>query len=55
MGRWAQYIPRAIAAMGTAMYGIDTGIIATTVGHESFNNYMFPPDEQDSTLLGEHS
>lgn len=52
MGKFTEYIPPAIAAVGTAMYGIDTGIIATTVGHDSFLQHMFPPDGEDSTLLG---
>lgn len=52
MGRWAQYYPPAIAAIGTAMYGIDTGIIATTIGHQSFNDHMFPPTGKNSTLTG---
>ncbi|GME23727.1 hypothetical protein GTA08_BOTSDO13690 [Neofusicoccum parvum] len=52
MGRWAQYMPPVIAAVGGAMYGIDTGIIATTLGHESFNKYMFPPTGENTTLTG---
>lgn len=53
MGWWAQYYPPAIAAIGTAMYGIDTGIIATTIGHQSFNDHMFPPTGKNPTLIGE--
>ncbi|KAL2681420.1 hypothetical protein Neosp_009031 [[Neocosmospora] mangrovei] len=41
-----------VASVGGAMYGIDTGIIATTIGHQSFNDYMFPPDGVDSVLTG---
>lgn len=28
------------------------GIIATTIGHRSFNMYMFPPDGKDAVLTG---
>lgn len=52
MGNWAQYYIPATAAIGTAMYGIDTGIIATTIGHQSFNDHMFPPDGEDAALIG---
>lgn len=52
MGNLAQYYIPATAAIGTAMYGIDTGIIATTIGHQSFNDHMFPPDGEDAALIG---
>lgn len=52
MGNWAQYYIPAVAAIGTAMYGIDTGIIATTIGHASFKEHMFPPDGEDAALIG---
>ncbi|RKK79193.1 hypothetical protein BFJ71_g16302 [Fusarium oxysporum] len=48
----AQYVPSIVASVGGAMYGIDTGIIATTLSHESFNIYMFPPDGEDLALTG---
>ncbi|KAI9172715.1 High-affinity glucose transporter [Paramyrothecium foliicola] len=49
-----------VASVGGAMYGVDTarfdpgktGIIATTIGHKSFNMYMFPPDGKDTVLTG---
>lgn len=55
MGNLAQYYIPATAAIGTAMYGIDTGIIATTIGHQSFNDHMFPPDGEDAALIGKPS
>lgn len=40
-------------ALGGAIVGIDIGIIATTIGQESFTNYMFPPGTANaSSLLG---
>lgn len=31
------------------------GIIATTIGHESFLSYMFPPNGKNAPVLGLHS
>lgn len=40
-------------ALGGAIVGIDIGIIATTIGQQSFNDYMFPPGTANaSSLLG---
>lgn len=34
------------------MFGIDTGIIATTISHDSFKTYMFGPGGSNNALLG---
>lgn len=40
-------------AIGGGIVGIDIGIIATTIGQQSFNDYMFPPGTVNaSSLLG---
>ena len=40
-------------ALGGAIVGIDIGIIATTLGQESFSKYMFPPGTHNvSSLTG---
>ncbi|CAK7231826.1 hypothetical protein SBRCBS47491_008061 [Sporothrix bragantina] len=40
-------------ALGGAIVGIDTGLIATTINQDSFNTYMFPPGTTNaSSLLG---
>ncbi|KAM0325137.1 hypothetical protein ACHAQA_007676 [Verticillium albo-atrum] len=52
MSRMRQFVPAIVASVGGAMYGVDTGIIATTIGHQSFNMYMFTPDGKDTVLTG---
>jgi MFS family permease len=40
-------------SLGGAIVGIDIGIIATTIGQPSFNDFMFPPGTANaSSLLG---
>lgn len=38
-------------ALGGGIVGIDIGIIATTIGQESFKDYMFPPGTHNSSSL----
>ncbi|KAI8714923.1 MFS domain-containing protein [Fusarium sp. LHS14.1] len=47
----SQYVPAMVASVGGAILHA-VGIIATTIGHQSFNDYMFPPDGVDSVLTG---
>ncbi|KAK4929636.1 hypothetical protein LTR66_016146, partial [Elasticomyces elasticus] len=43
----------AAISLGGAVIGIDTGIIATVIAQESFNDFMFPPGTANaSSLLG---
>ncbi|KAK4863857.1 hypothetical protein LT330_010338 [Penicillium expansum] len=43
----------AAISLGGAVIGIDTGIIATVIAQDSFNNFMFPPGTKNaSSLLG---
>lgn len=32
-----------VAALGGLIYGVDSGIIATTIGRDTFKLYMFGP------------
>ncbi|KAF4769606.1 hypothetical protein N7455_006326 [Penicillium solitum] len=43
----------AAISLGGAVIGIDTGIIATVIAQDSFNDFMFPPGTKNaSSLLG---
>ncbi|KPM35791.1 hypothetical protein AK830_g10780 [Neonectria ditissima] len=41
-----------VAAMGGFIYGFDSGIIATTLGHDSFKLYFYGPSMTNSALSG---
>ncbi|KAI1089900.1 general substrate transporter [Rostrohypoxylon terebratum] len=41
-----------VAALGGLIYGIDSGIIGTTLGQDSFKLYMFGPSKANSALSG---
>ncbi|TVY85117.1 MFS glucose transporter mfs1 [Lachnellula suecica] len=39
-------------ALGGITFGLDTGLIATTIAHPSFTDYMFGSDRTNNPLLG---
>lgn len=41
-----------VAAMGGFIYGFDSGIIATTLGHDTFKLYFYGPSMSNSALSG---
>ncbi|PLB50585.1 putative hexose carrier protein [Aspergillus steynii IBT 23096] len=41
-----------VVALGGFVYGVDSGIIATTLGHDSFKYYMFGPSGKNAALTG---
>ncbi|KAK9326886.1 general substrate transporter [Lipomyces starkeyi] len=41
-----------VAGLGGLIYGFDSGIVATTFGHNSFKLYMFGPAKKNTTLSG---
>ncbi|RDW65094.1 hypothetical protein BP6252_10745 [Coleophoma cylindrospora] len=41
-----------VVAMGGFVYGVDSGIIATTLGHKTFAVYMFGPTATNAPLQG---
>ncbi|RDW68193.1 hypothetical protein BP5796_08850 [Coleophoma crateriformis] len=41
-----------VVAMGGFVYGVDSGIIATTLGHKTFAVYMFGPTATNAALKG---
>ncbi|KAF8846630.1 general substrate transporter [Acephala macrosclerotiorum] len=41
-----------VIALGGITFGLDTGLIATTIAHDSFTNYMFGVGKKNNSLLG---
>ncbi|KAL5358333.1 putative hexose carrier protein [Aspergillus floccosus] len=41
-----------VAALGGFVYGVDSGIIATTLGHDTFKYYMLGPTGENPALTG---
>ncbi|GME52724.1 hypothetical protein VE03_03405 [Neofusicoccum parvum] len=41
-----------VSALGGFVYGVDSGIIATTMGHDSFKLYMYGPSMADASIQG---
>ncbi|GAB7358335.1 hypothetical protein MBLNU230_g2407t1 [Neophaeotheca triangularis] len=41
-----------VVALGGFNYGLDSGIVATTFGHDSFRVYMYGPSREDVQLSG---
>lgn len=41
-----------VAAMGGFIYGFDSGIVATTLGHDSFKRYFYGLKMSNSALSG---
>lgn len=39
---WYTFNCATFAAVGSLLYGIDSGIISTTISHDSFRNYFAP-------------
>ncbi|KAG8626231.1 hypothetical protein KVT40_005176 [Elsinoe batatas] len=50
--KWLIYGIASIAALGGFIYGVDSGIIATTLGHDTFKVYMFGPARANASLTG---
>lgn len=45
-------VSAVVAALGGLIYGVDSGIIATTIGHDTFKLYMFGPSMSNTALVG---
>lgn len=45
-------VSAVVAALGGLIYGVDSGIIATTIGHDTFKLYMFGPSMTNTALIG---
>lgn len=45
-------VSAVVAALGGLIYGVDSGIIATTIGHDTFKLYMFGPSMTNTALVG---
>lgn len=43
MSRFTLYLVAIVAALGGFVFGFDTGIIATTLGHDTFKRYFYGP------------
>ncbi|SPO05361.1 related to sugar transport protein STP1 [Cephalotrichum gorgonifer] len=41
-----------VIALGGLVYGVDTGIVATTIAHDSFKSYMYGPGGSNAALTG---
>lgn len=41
-----------VVAMGGFVYGFDSGIIATTFGHDTFRLYFYGPSRVNTSLSG---
>ncbi|OJJ43673.1 hypothetical protein ASPZODRAFT_19390 [Penicilliopsis zonata CBS 506.65] len=52
MVNWFTIRCAVIASVGGYAFGVDSGIIATTLAHESFYIYMFGPTGSNAALLG---
>ncbi|TLD18550.1 hypothetical protein PspLS_10271 [Pyricularia sp. CBS 133598] len=55
MASWSRFIVifvALVAAMGGFIFGFDSGIIATTLGHGSFRVYFFGPSGRNTSLSG---
>ena len=52
MSRYLTIIAAVVASLGGFIYGTDSGIIATTIAHDSFKVYMFGPKMTNTALTG---
>ena len=52
MGQGRLLIVALVAALGGFVYGFDTGIIATTLGHDSFKLYFYGPSMMNPSYTG---
>ncbi|KAK6836027.1 transporter (major facilitator superfamily) [Apiospora arundinis] len=52
MGRFFIIGIATVAALGGFIYGVDSGIIATTLGHDTFKLYMYGPPKTNTALSG---
>ncbi|KAK8124049.1 hypothetical protein PG999_003967 [Apiospora kogelbergensis] len=52
MGRFFILGIATVAALGGFIYGVDSGIIATTLGHDTFKLYMYGPSKTNASLSG---
>ncbi|EXJ82343.1 hypothetical protein A1O3_06156 [Capronia epimyces CBS 606.96] len=53
MSAYTTLICSIVAALGSFVYGMDTGIVATTIAHDSFKVYMFGSTTSvDTSTLG---
>lgn len=41
-----------VVAIGGFVFGVDSGIIGTTLGHDTFKLYMFGPSMKNAPLTG---
>ncbi|KAF5594922.1 sugar transporter [Fusarium pseudocircinatum] len=52
MGRWRTISIALVVTMGGFTFGFDSGIIATTFGHQTFRIYMYGPSQASTSLAG---
>lgn len=52
MARFIVIVIALVVAMGGFVYGFDSGIIATTFGHESFKLYFYGPTLVNTSISG---
>lgn len=52
MGKQRLLVVALVAARGGFVYGFDTGIIATTLGHDSFKLYFYGPSMLNPSYAG---
>ena len=52
MAKLITIVSAIVAALGGLIYGVDSGIIATTIGHDTFKLYMFGPSMTNTALIG---
>ncbi|KAF5565876.1 sugar transporter [Fusarium napiforme] len=50
MGRWRTISIALVVTMGGFTFGFDSGIIATTFGHQAFRIYMYGPSQASTSL-----
>jgi hypothetical protein len=41
-----------VVAVGGFVFGVDSGIIGTTLGHDTFKLYMLGPTKKNAPIVG---
>ncbi|EXJ85326.1 hypothetical protein A1O1_05690 [Capronia coronata CBS 617.96] len=55
MANYLIFLVAVVAALGGMIYGFDSGIVATTLGHDTFKVYMYGPSMSNPALSGKSS
>lgn len=53
MSAFKIYLVAVVAALGGFVFGFDTGMIATTLGHDSFKLYFYGPAMFNPSYTGQ--